>query len=48
MRYEELYELYGEPDRVTCIKLGMLQRARHVQRMEGTQIRMTGLKAKFE
>jgi hypothetical protein len=39
IRYnKELYELYGEPDLVTCIKLKRLQWAGHVQRMEGTQI----------
>jgi hypothetical protein len=37
IRYnKELYELYGEPDLVTCIKLKRLQWAGHVQRMEGT------------
>jgi hypothetical protein len=30
----ELYELYGEPDLVTCIKLKRLQWAGHVQRIE--------------
>jgi hypothetical protein len=33
---KELYELYGEPDFVTCIKLKRLQWAGHVRRMEGT------------
>jgi hypothetical protein len=37
IRYnKELYELYGEPVVVTCIKLKRLQWAGHVQRMEGT------------
>jgi hypothetical protein len=39
IRYnKELYELYGEPDLETCIKLKRLQWAGHVQRMEGTRI----------
>jgi hypothetical protein len=38
IRYKEMYELYSEPDLVTCIKLKRLQWAGHVQRMEGTQI----------
>jgi hypothetical protein len=42
-----LYELYGEPDLVTCIKLKRLQRL-HVQRMEGTRIPKKVFKAKFE
>jgi hypothetical protein len=33
---KEMYELYGEPDLVTCIKLKWLQWAGHIQRMEGT------------
>jgi hypothetical protein len=36
IRYKELYELYGEPVVVTCIKLKRFQWAGHVQRMEGT------------
>jgi hypothetical protein len=47
-RYKELYELYGEPDLVTCIKLKRLQWAGHVQRMEGTRIPKKVFKAKFE
>jgi hypothetical protein len=49
IRYnKELYELYGEPDLVTCIKLRRLQWAGHVQRMEGTRIPTKEFKAKFE
>jgi hypothetical protein len=49
IRYnKELYELYGEPDLVTCIKLKRLQWAGHVQRMEGTRIPKKVFKAKFE
>jgi hypothetical protein len=44
---KELYKLHGEPDLVPCIKLKRLQWAGHVQRMEGTQIPKTVLKAKF-
>jgi hypothetical protein len=37
IRYnKELYELYSEPDLLTCIKLKRLQWAGLVQRMEGT------------
>jgi hypothetical protein len=37
IRYnKELYELYGEPDLGTCIKLKRFQWAGHIQRMEGT------------
>jgi hypothetical protein len=43
-----LYELHCEPDLVTCIKLKRLQRAGHVQRMEGTKIPNKVVKAKFE
>jgi hypothetical protein len=45
---KELYELYCEPDLVTCIKLNRLQWAGHVQRMEGTRIPKKVFKAKFE
>jgi hypothetical protein len=49
IRYnKELYELYGEPDLVTCIKLKRLQWAGHVQRMEGTRIPKKVFKAKFD
>jgi hypothetical protein len=49
IRYnKELYELYGELDLVTCIKLKRLQWAGHVQRMEGTRIPKKVFKAKFE
>jgi hypothetical protein len=49
IRYnKELYELYGEPDFVTCIKLKRLQWAGHVQRMKGTRIPKKVFKAKFE
>jgi hypothetical protein len=48
IRYnKELYELHGEPDLVTCIKLKRLQWAGHVQRMEGTRIAKKAFKAKF-
>jgi hypothetical protein len=45
---EEFYELYGEPDLVTCIKLKRLQWTGHIQRMEGTRIPKEVYKAKFE
>jgi hypothetical protein len=49
IRYKkELYELYSEPDLVTCIKLKRLQWAGHVQRMEGTRIPKKVFKAKFK
>jgi hypothetical protein len=48
IRYKELYELYGEPDLVTCIKLKRLQWAGHVQRMENTRIPKKVFEAKFE
>jgi hypothetical protein len=49
IRYnKELYELYGEPNIVTCIKLKRLQWAGHVQRMERTRIPKKVFKAKFE
>jgi hypothetical protein len=48
IRYKELYELYGEPNLVTCIKLKRLQWAGHVQRMERTRIPKKVFKAKFE
>jgi hypothetical protein len=49
IRYnKELFELYGEPDLVTCIKLKRLQWAGHVQRMEDTRIPKKVFKAKFE
>jgi hypothetical protein len=49
IRYsKELYELYCEPDLVTCIKLKRLQWAGHVQRMEDTRIPKKVFKAKFE
>jgi hypothetical protein len=44
---KKLYELYGEPDLVTCIKLKRLQWAGLVQRMEGTRIPKKVLKAMF-
>jgi hypothetical protein len=45
---KELYELHGEPDLVTCIKLKRLQWAGHVQRMEGTRIPKKVFKGKSE
>jgi hypothetical protein len=49
IRYnKELYELYGEPDLVTCIKLKRIQWAANVQRMEGTQIPKKMFQSKFE
>jgi hypothetical protein len=41
-----LYELYGEPDLVTCIKLKRLQWVGYNQRIEGTRIPKKVLKAK--
>jgi hypothetical protein len=41
-----LYELYGEPDLVTCIKLKRLQWVRYNQRTESTQIPKKVFKAK--
>jgi hypothetical protein len=45
---QELYELYGEPVRVICIKLKRLQWAGNFQRMEGTRIPKKVFKGKFE
>jgi hypothetical protein len=48
IRYnKELYEIFVEPDLVTCIKLKTFQWAGHAQRMEGTRIPKKVLEVKF-
>jgi hypothetical protein len=45
---KELYELYSEPNLVTCIKLKRIQWAGHVQGMEDTRTPKKMFKVKFE
>jgi hypothetical protein len=48
IRYNhEVYELYEEPDLVTCIEIRRLHWAGHIQRMENTRIPKKALNAKF-
>jgi hypothetical protein len=43
----EVYELFKEPDLVTCFKIRRQQWAGHIQRMENTRIPKKALNAKF-